>query len=496
MTEVIPITFDDPGQRTSILNLLGNVYADPRDALKEYVANSLDAEASNIVIDLTERKIGKVQVRDDGGGMDAAKLRSLPDRLAVSDKLLLGNLIGEKAIGILAFYSLAADTMLVWSSASHAPMDPHCLRFRKADLNPVFDPPDEERSHPWLKGMSGTVVELRGVPPDSARLLTLEKTKDHLARLYREILRLRPVRMVVVEGKKSEYVTAESFKGTAFWRRDVLTKHGRIDLQLYVMPSPSDRRIEVFCKGQRVCELSGLDDRFRASPWNTGQIHGVVSADFLRPTTGRSGFAANAALASVVDQLVALTSELQHAIDDEVETYRAEQDREMQRDLNNSFLKAILALKDHGWSGLETLVKSRVGDLTGSLLETGAGIKTTRRGRQGREGKIRRPLDHEGDEPATSGTGVNFEQRVFDKDEAHLRSKFDGKQALVVINMAHPDYREEYSERTRRFQYFHLLLAKELTLYNWAKEEAGALLEHLVELEITAKRYQGASQPR
>ena len=106
MNEVISITFSDSAQIASILNLLGSVYNDPRDALKEYVANSLDADATNIVVDLTQRKSGTIQIRDDGNGMDRTKLRSVPDRVGLSDKLLLDNRIGEKAIGILAFYSL------------------------------------------------------------------------------------------------------------------------------------------------------------------------------------------------------------------------------------------------------------------------------------------------------------------------------------------------------------------------------------------------------
>lgn len=496
MSEVIPITFEDPGQRTSILNLLGSVYNDPRDALKEYVANSLDADASNIVVDLSQRRTGTVQIKDDGTGMDKDKLRSVPDRVGLSDKLLLENRIGEKAIGILAFHSLGVDSLILWSRTDARPADPHCLQFKRGDPNPVLDPDDEVRIHPWLTDMRGTVVELRGIPSDVGRVLTLEKVKDHLGRLYREILRRRAVRIVVVEGKKSEHVTMESFKGEPFWMRDLLTKYGRIELQLYILPSPSDRRIEVFCKGQKVCELVVLDDRFRAVLWSGGQVHGDISADFLKPTTGRTGFVTNSGFTAFVEKLDGIKTELEKAVDLEVETYRTEQDREIQRDLNNSFLRAILQLRTQGWSAVETLVKSRRGEIKGTAIDTDSGVKTQRQGLRRRRKGIRHLVveDKTGEQPAVRGAGINFEQKVFDSQEAHLRSKFDSRQSLILINQGHPNYKEEYPERHRRYDYFHLLLAKELTLYNWGRERADALLEHLVELDITAKHYRSGKE--
>ena len=494
MSEIIPITFGDIQQRTSILNLLGGVYNDPRDALKEYVANSLDADATSIVVDLSQRKNGTLEVRDDGTGMDEQKLRLVPEKVGLSDKLLLESRIGEKAIGILAFHSLGADSLVLWSRTDAKPADPHCLRFKKGDPNPVLDPDDETRMHPWLKSMSGTAARVQGMPSDVARVLTIDKVRDHLGRLYREVLRRRNVSIVVNEGKKSEHVTMESFKGNAFWMRDLLTRYGRIELALYVLPSPSDRRIEVFCKGQRVCGLADVDDRFRTTLWSSGQVHGDVSADFLKPTTGRTGFARNHALTAFVEKLYGIETELQQAVDLEVKTHRTEQDREMQRDLNNSFLRAILQLRTLGWSPVEALVRSRQGEIKGTGVDVALGVKVKHQGRRRGHKGIRSQVvqDTNGEQRAVTGAGINFEQRVFDSQEAHLRSKFDHRQSLIVINQGHPDYKEEYPDQRRRYDYFHLLLAKELTFYNWGREQANALLEHMVELETTARHYTSA----
>jgi hypothetical protein len=252
----------------------------------------------------------------------------------------------------------------------------------------------------------------------------------------------------------------------------------------------------VFCKGQKVCELDLLDDRFRTVPWSGGQVHGDISADFLKPTTGRTGFVTNSAFTAFVERLLGIETELEKAVDLQVETYRTEQDREIQRDLNNSFLRAILQLRTQGWSAVETLVKSSRGEIKGTAIDVGVGVKTRLQGHRRRRKGLRQLVieDKGGEQPAVRGVGINFEQKVFDSQEAHLRSKFDSRQSLILINQGHPNYKEEYPDRYRRYNYFHLLLAKELTLYNWGKERADSLLEHLVELDITAKHYRSGRE--
>jgi len=212
----------------------------------------------------------------------------------------------------------------------------------------------------------------------------------------------------------------------------------------------------------------------------------------LKPTTGRTGFATNAAFKVFVEQLASIEPEVKKAVDEEEEAYKAEQDQEMQRDLNNSFLRAILGLRTRGWSAVETLVRSSSGDRTGSEVDTGRGVRTRRTGTRRIKRRGARPqVIGDGEELATGGVGVNFEQTVFEQGDAHLRSKFDSAQSLVLINQGHPDFREEYPDQGRRYRYFHLLLAKELTLYNWPQERPDSLLEHLLELEVAARRYQG-----
>lgn len=49
---------------------LGNVYEDPRDAFAEFVTNSIDAQATRILVRLHRRGgSGSIEIEDDGQGM-------------------------------------------------------------------------------------------------------------------------------------------------------------------------------------------------------------------------------------------------------------------------------------------------------------------------------------------------------------------------------------------------------------------------------------------
>ena len=90
---------------------------------------------------------------------------------------------------------------------------------------------------------------------------------------------------------------------------------------------------------------------------------------------------------------------------------------------------------------------------------------------------------------ASPGPVVNFEEELFAPEDSHVRSRFDAVQRLVSINIGHLDYVKETKAATTRAEYFHLLLAKELTLHNWSKEPPDGLLERMVELSVAARRH-------
>jgi len=90
---------DIGGEILSILTT--GLYADPFDALREYVQNAIDARAKRVSIEIDPSTI---LVEDDGDGMDRAVARRAI-RLGISDKNATQN-IGFRGIGIYSAFNL------------------------------------------------------------------------------------------------------------------------------------------------------------------------------------------------------------------------------------------------------------------------------------------------------------------------------------------------------------------------------------------------------
>ena len=91
-----------------LLDILSRgLYTDAKDALREYVQNSVDADANNVHITIDGPV---VTVRDDGQGMDFETLRRAR-RLGASDKGMLSN-VGFRGIGIYAAFGMC-ETLTV-----------------------------------------------------------------------------------------------------------------------------------------------------------------------------------------------------------------------------------------------------------------------------------------------------------------------------------------------------------------------------------------------
>ena len=99
-----------------LLDILSRgLYTDAKDALREYVQNSVDAHANNVHITV-DGPI--VTVRDDGDGMDFDTLRRAR-RLGASDKGVRFN-IGFRGIGIYAAFGMC-ETLTIHTHQANAP---------------------------------------------------------------------------------------------------------------------------------------------------------------------------------------------------------------------------------------------------------------------------------------------------------------------------------------------------------------------------------------
>ncbi len=99
--------FDIGGEIISILTK--GMYPDPRDAVREYIQNAVDAKAKEISVKVRQ---SSVIVEDDGSGMDYETLRKAV-RIGISDKNPKKN-VGFMGIGIYSSFHLC-DTLTIYT---------------------------------------------------------------------------------------------------------------------------------------------------------------------------------------------------------------------------------------------------------------------------------------------------------------------------------------------------------------------------------------------
>jgi len=114
---------DIGGEIISILTK--GMYSDPKDALREYVQNSVDAKAKNIDIKIRQNNI---VVQDDGHGMDYDTMRNAI-RLGVSDKNPK-NQVGFMGIGIYSAFHIC-DQLIIYSRIKENSPNRITFDFRK-----------------------------------------------------------------------------------------------------------------------------------------------------------------------------------------------------------------------------------------------------------------------------------------------------------------------------------------------------------------------------
>lgn len=99
-----------------LLDILSRgLYTDARDALREYVQNSVDAKAATVHVTIDGPR---VTIRDDGRGMDFDTLRRAR-RLGASDKGLISN-VGFRGIGIYAAFGMC-ETLTIRTHQAESP---------------------------------------------------------------------------------------------------------------------------------------------------------------------------------------------------------------------------------------------------------------------------------------------------------------------------------------------------------------------------------------
>lgn len=161
------------------LKLLGqNLYSNSWAAISELVANGFDAGAEDVYvhIDISDKKRARIEILDNGSGMDLAELRDYAKvgrnrRKQDADKTNDSDLImGRKGIGKLAALYLSENYYLVTKTANSRETAWHMNYFEKEDskeekpfLNRISVGPDISCKDIWGNMKKGTLLQMNDV---------------------------------------------------------------------------------------------------------------------------------------------------------------------------------------------------------------------------------------------------------------------------------------------------------------------------------------------
>jgi len=147
--------------------LTKGMYHDPRDALREYIQNAVDADSKNINLKIRQNNI---TVIDDGTGMDYQTMRKAL-RIGISDKKP-GDDIGFMGIGIYSSYHLC-DSLTIYSKT--ATDNPYKLFMDFKAMKDVLTEQKEKRIKNELSG--DELIDLQTLLEDYISLDELNKSE-------------------------------------------------------------------------------------------------------------------------------------------------------------------------------------------------------------------------------------------------------------------------------------------------------------------------------
>ena len=478
---------------------LGQVYADPRDALNEFVSNAADecvqAGRQGEVIRVYLGRKGErpwIRVLDRGQGMSRRQLERVATSLCESEKANIREIpevIGEKGIGILGFASIAEQCDLV--SRVEGSDETHCMSLKKGKESCTIRLEETRK-----RAEAGTDVYLYGISKENLRILTPQKLCEYFRIRRRSALLRGDYAIEIVEGRKTYPVQPETYKGIPFEVSAGHTSFGKIRFHLYLWPTPAQgRHVAVIGKGGTTI-LDSLDelDEFRSSPWNMNQIQGDITFAALEQTTGRKGVVRDEArFPAFVEAVRAIESNLVAELHQLTEEHQEKIDRHLYATLREVFAKVLKELED-----LEMPLRTGVEDPEGKP-GPGAAVDPMDKVPGGiRAGSVQpsgRPTSQAVDpsQPQTtrqrSRPLPTWYPKPFEDSKSHLRSELDPDQRVIYVNERHPDYAANKRSSQGLMVYLTLLTAKELALWHFPRMDSVAVGEEMICIFLRARKY-------
>jgi hypothetical protein len=350
------------GDDWNAIRIIALSQSNPLKAIAEFVENSIDAHAQNIVI-TRGREQGEhyLKVTDDGDGLPR-DANGLPDFKYVATHIcdsikrhLKSNgdgkgIQGEFGIGLLSFWTVG-DTLSMTSKG--ADQRAYQMTMHRGD------PRYAVSARRALFAEQGT--ELRISPLlDGIRTLSGEKIQWYLASELRDRIRGGQLRLTVVDklARKQYQVEPRQFEGRLLHQLPaVRSSFGEAYAELYLTEPAEDSRVALTRAGTRVIADLGTLPGLERSPWKSRYIQGLVDVPYLNLTPGtRSGIVHDEHYAAFVDSLAKLEAHLNDLIDAQQRAEEEQANRDSLRAIQRAFREAMLLLprEEYDWFDIQS----------------------------------------------------------------------------------------------------------------------------------------------
>ena len=347
------------GDSWNAISIIASSQSNPLKAVAEFVENSIDAAAENILI-TRGKKQGAfyLKIDDDGEGIprDGSGIPNfhyVATHICDSIKRRLKargveGIQGEFGIGLLSFWTVGENLKLTSSGADggsyQMQMAKGAQEFTVLKKRMLFPP-------------KGTQLEIHPLLP-GLRSLTGEKIQRYLASELRDRIRDSGVKIKVIDrtARTEDVVVPRQFKGRLLHDLQPADSGlGDVYLELYLNAPEAANQVGLYRRGTRVLPSITELDPFQKAPWNTGYLQGIIDTPFINLTPGtRHGvirdepFEAFCLALEPVEKKLDMTIEEQRKAEEERSSRQTL--RKVQRALREAFL--CLPKEEYDWFDL------------------------------------------------------------------------------------------------------------------------------------------------
>jgi len=469
----------------NIIKLLGNVYSDPRDALAEFIVNSLDANSNIIKILVKKGKTNKIIVQDNGIGMNNSEMERVIKNIGNSIKLKPEELtkrnidakkvIGHMGIGILGYQSFAKKAKFISKNVDDDNIWSMILESNKTDA--IIEKYEDDYTDILIDNHGATVV-LENISQDIIRLFNIKFLSQYLQKNFSEILRSRDdIKIYVLDDQNEILIEPLYFSGVEFSKKQIITKSGEtISFDIFIQPSGTSDIVSISTKGRVVVKEIITLAEFQKSPWTDDIMHGFINADFLKLTPSRDNYIKDEKYYEFVEALYSIESLLVEEIEKAKENLMSQKREDLIKKLRNAVTKALneLELEGSKMKTLDIYGKLDIGTATNETLPHNLG--------NGKRKDIH-PIINEDQKNETRVKlkgGLNLKWDHLGNPYLHSILKDGG---LIIINEDAVDYKNECVSDKREIRYLAKLVSKELSKYNKPYADTDDVMEMSIALE-------------